>query len=96
VFCIPQVHAHMAQFIRLHLCRLLQLLGLRKQVVLTDMYYYLYKGLGYWAHMIIVADGGRILLFNSNISGPHQGYFPHHPVMIGEKGDQCDQKELLY
>jgi hypothetical protein len=24
-----------------------------------------------------------------------KGYLTHHPVMIGKKGDQCDQKELL-
>ena len=75
-FCIPQIHVHMAQAIRLHLCRPLPLVGLRKQVVLTDMYYFLYKDLGYWAYMMRLADGGRILLSNSNIFGPRQGLSP--------------------
>lgn len=66
----------MAQAILLHLCRPLPLLGLPKQVVLTDMDYFLYKDLDYWAYMLRLADGGQILLFNSNIFGPRQGLSP--------------------
>ncbi len=63
----------MAQAILLRLCRPLPLLGVPKQVVLTDMYYFLYKDLGYWAYMMRLADGGRILLFDTNTFGPRQG-----------------------
>jgi hypothetical protein len=85
----------MAEAIRLHLCRPIPLPGLRKQVVLTDMYYFLYKDPGYLAYMMRLADGGRIVIFNSSILGSRQGLSPSHPGMIGKKGDQCDQKELL-
>jgi hypothetical protein len=46
--------------------------------------------------MMRLADGGRILLFNSNIFGPVKGYLPHHPGMIGKKGDQCEIKKSCY
>jgi len=42
-----------------------------------------------------LADGGRIVLFNGGIFGSRQGLSPSHPGMIGKKGVQCDQKELL-
>gem|GEM_PF-7024063 len=43
-----------------------------------------------------LADGGRIVIFNSSILGSRQGLSRSHPGMIGKKGDQCEIKKSCY